>query len=842
MANFDREPLPQFIPNRERLLNQITDPMGQTLSLSNVLNLTVQTVRSFLGIDRVQIYTFANDGSGEIVAESITACQLPSMVGQHFIQQALPPDICYVLGQNRARAIVDVALAQAAIEVLDALMSESSDSSEAIRYVPINPADQECFETMGICSSLAIPIFSNNNLWGVLVSHHAKERSYSERELQIIQLLVDRVALAIAQSQLLQRATQQEQCESIARKISHILHTQQPPPQRQQAALDEIVKALKCSGGRLYITAYQADQPTQLYLCGQQPHLPYLEETTFWQNILRSQKSESEGGLEERSCLLPGVSTSPEPAVYTVPDIEQDPLFSNLKSVFRLNQIRSLLIVPLRYHHRCVGCLTLFRTNLETPHSQPLPQLWDPSEIKLAQSLGVHLYMTVMEGRLQDTIAHHSNHDRLTGLPNRMLFCDRLSLSLANTHLSRGEMLAVLFLDLDGFKTINDTLGHDAGDRLIQQVSKRLIYCLRAGDLVARWGGDEFTILLNYIDNLEKARTMAQKIMASLSVPFQINNQYLYIKASLGISIAPYHGEDADTLLKNADAALYSVKQQGRNNYQVYTPAIGNNAQERLQLEHNLYKALEREEFVLYYQPQISLETGEIISMEALLRWHSRELGWIPPAQFIPLAEESTLINSIGEWVLQEACRQIAEWRSLNLPPIQISVNLSARQFQDQKLLSKIARILKNTGINSSHLELEITETIAMQDMDLTIAILKNLRKLGIQIAIDDFGTGYSSLSSLKHFPIDKLKIDRSFVRELTFGSQDAAIVRAIIALGQGLNLEVTAEGIETEEQLDFLHSVNCDFGQGYFLSYPLPAEAARKLLEKHKLIHFKSA
>jgi diguanylate cyclase (GGDEF)-like protein len=437
-----------------------------------------------------------------------------------------------------------------------------------------------------------------------------------------------------------------------------------------------------------------------------------------------------------------------------------------------------------------------------------------------------------MQKRVEDMLLHQASHDRLTGLPNRMLFDERLSLALATTH-RYGEMLAVVFLDLDGFKTINDTLGHAVGDQLLKNVAQRLTGCLRQGDILARWGGDEFTLLLSPISSAEEVTKIAAQILDTLNTPLEFEGQELHIKASMGIALAPYDGEDAQTLLKNADAAMYRAKQQGRNNYQLYTRAIGTKAQERLVLENNLYKALERQEFRLHYQPQINLETGEIVGMEALIRWQSQELGLISPSVFIPIAEEMGLINPIGEWVLWTACAQNRTWQSLGLPPVRMAVNLSARQFQQKNLVKAIAQVLESTKLEPCYLELEITESIAMQDLSSTISVLRTLRSMGIQIAIDDFGTGYSSLSSLKHFPLDKLKIDQSFVRELVTDSSDAAIITALVALGHGLKLEVVAEGVETQEQLTFLRSVRCDGMQGYLLSRPLPAQDATNLFIK---------
>ena len=620
------------------------------------------------------------------------------------------------------------------------------------------------------------------------------------------------------------------------------------------------------SGGRLYITAEPTGQAAQLYTTGEQPTRRWIEETEFWQCLMNSDEDiyTSSTGLKTweftSAELLVPPSTSYSGGsgavshLYTIPDLYQEPSLQSLVSAFSESAICSLLIVPLQYHQQCVGCLTIFRDEIETETlwagrrnsdarnlrprasfeawrevTKGQAQPWTPEEIKLAQALGIHLYMAVMKKRVEDMLQHQASHDRLTGLPNRLLFDERLSLALARTH-RYGEMLSVMFLDLDGFKTVNDTLGHAAGDQLLKHVAQRLTACLRHEDILARWGGDEFTLLLSPISGAEETARIATQILDALKMPLEIDGQELHIKASLGIALAPYDGEDAETLLKNADAAMYRAKQQGRNNYQLYTSAIGSKAQERLVLENNLYRSLERQEFQLHYQPQVDLQTGEIVGMEALIRWQSRDSGFISPSVFIPIAEEMGLISSIGEWVLWTACAQNRDWQSLGLPPIRIGVNLSALQFQQKNLVQVIAQVLESTQLEPCYLELEITESIAMQNIASTIAVLRTLRDMGIQIAIDDFGTGYSSLSSLKHFPLDKLKVDQSFIHDLVTDSSDAAIIKALVALGHGLNLEVIAEGVETEEQLSFLRSVQCDAMQGYLLSRPLPAQEATNL------------
>ncbi|MBD0340954.1 MAG: EAL domain-containing protein, partial [Microcoleus sp. Co-bin12] len=387
-----------------------------------------------------------------------------------------------------------------------------------------------------------------------------------------------------------------------------------------------------------------------------------------------------------------------------------------------------------------------------------------------------------------------------------------------------------IFLDLDRFKNVNDTLGHPVGDLLLQGVSRRLTKCLRAGDSIARWGGDEFTVLLYNINSPDEAAKICQEIIQSLSTPFDFDGRELYTKASLGIALAPYDGEDAETLLKNADAAMYKAKQKGRNNYQFYTRAIGSKVSEDLNLENHLYKALKKSEFVLHYQPQINLNTSQIVGMEALIRWQHPERGLISPDRFIPLAEETGLICQMDEWVMRTACLQNRAWQLLGLPPMRIAVNLSARQFLQPNMVQTIAEILSETKLHPEYLEIEITESLAMTDVSFTVSVLQQLQEMGIKISLDDFGTGYSSLWSLKSFPLNNLKIDKSFVADLVNGNSGATIVKLAISLGQGLNLQVIAEGVETAEQLAFLQSHQCDMGQGYLFSKPIPAAAITKL------------
>jgi diguanylate cyclase (GGDEF)-like protein len=431
-----------------------------------------------------------------------------------------------------------------------------------------------------------------------------------------------------------------------------------------------------------------------------------------------------------------------------------------------------------------------------------------------------------------ETMWQQVYHDPLTGLPNRMLFEDRLTLEMAHARRDK-QGLAVMFLDLDHFKLINDTLGHSVGDQLLQDVAHRLRDALRGTDTVARMGGDEFALLLTRVTHAENVARVAQKIFHVLKPPFNFGGHDFHITPSIGITLYPNDGEDTQTLLKNADTALYRAKEQGRNVYQFYTPAMNSKTLERLALENNLRRALERKEFVVYYQPRVKISTKRIIGMEALVRWQHPELGLISPVKFIPLAEETGLIIPLGEWVLRTACEQTKAWQEAGFPPLRVGVNLSARQFQQPNLVERVAQVLKETGLHPHYLELEITESAAMQNAEYTLPVLYYLKEMGIHISIDDFGTGYSSLSYLKKFPFHTLKLDQSFIRDLTTDPNDAMIAKVVITLAHGLKLEVVAEGVETQEQLDFLKQLQGDEVQGYLFSKPLPAEEFEELLRQ---------
>ncbi|GAA5784267.1 bifunctional diguanylate cyclase/phosphodiesterase [Chitiniphilus shinanonensis] len=432
----------------------------------------------------------------------------------------------------------------------------------------------------------------------------------------------------------------------------------------------------------------------------------------------------------------------------------------------------------------------------------------------------------------QERITELANFDTVTGLANRNLLRDELKLSVAAAQRYH-RRLGVLFLDLDRFKTINDSLGHAAGDQVLMQVAERLRGIVGRNDILARQGGDEFVVVLSELRDAMEAGQVAERILESFSEPFELEAGGFASSTSIGIAIYPDDGDDSETLIRNADVAMYQAKANGRNNYQYFTADLNALASERLVLETSMRQALANNEFTLFYQPQASLADGSVIGAEALIRWRHPEHGLIPPGKFIPVAEESRLIVPIGNWVLREACRQAVAWQAAGLPPLTIAVNLSPLQLHQANMLEIVADALASSGLEAQYLELEVTESVVMQEVEHVMSMLHGLKRLGVKLSIDDFGTGYSSLSYLKRFAFDKLKVDQSFVRDLTTDPNDAAIVLAIIGLGKTLGMSVLAEGVETAEQLAFLQSADIDAIQGFFFSRPIPADEFRQLMDR---------
>jgi diguanylate cyclase (GGDEF)-like protein len=461
------------------------------------------------------------------------------------------------------------------------------------------------------------------------------------------------------------------------------------------------------------------------------------------------------------------------------------------------------------------------------------------TQINMLRQANAHLVVSTIEAHnlteqvkiAKDEMDYLAHHDTLTDLPNRLLLKDRISQAIELAH-RHGGQLAVMFMDLDQFKYINDSLGHTVGDQLLQSVAQRLVVCMRHSDTISRHGGDEFILLLSDIAHVEDAAQSAQKILASIGQLHHIEQHDLHINVSIGISIYPDDGLDVETLIKNADTAMYCAKENGRNNYKFFKQDMNDLAVQRQSIEADLRNALDRRELMLYYQPKVNLLSGAIIGVEALIRWQHPKLGLVLPDQFISIAEDCGQILEIGRWVQHEACRQARIWQEADLPPITVAINASAIEFRENSFLENIRTTLKDTCLEAQYLELELTESLLMQNAESNNSALHALADMGIKLVIDDFGTGYSSLSYLRQFPIDSLKIDRSFVNQMTSNADDANIVSAVISLGKSLNKRVIAEGVETSEQCELLLAQHCDEGQGYYFGRPVAAEKITILLQ----------
>jgi diguanylate cyclase (GGDEF)-like protein/PAS domain S-box-containing protein len=506
-----------------------------------------------------------------------------------------------------------------------------------------------------------------------------------------------------------------------------------------------------------------------------------------------------------------------------VADIATDPLWEDFRELAAEQGLRSCWSTPIFSHQGLVlGTFAMYSGAVRVPTEN------EADLIEVATRIAG---IAIERKRAEDRIHFLANHDTLTGLPNRTLLKDRLAQAVL--YAERYDRWAtVVFIDLDNFKIVNDSLGHNAGDELLKIVAGRMVRCVKATDTVVRLGGDEFVIILfDQTKSVDLVSASLQKIRAAIAEPVCIEGRNLQVTGSIGIANYPKDGEHADALLAHADAAMYRAKEIGRDNFQFYTPELNAKVHEELALQEELRNAIARSEFFLLFQPQVDLRTGNVFAVEALIRWRHPSLGIVAPDKFIPLAEETGLIVTIGDWVLHEACRQNKAWQAAGMPHMTVCVNVSARQFADKKLVGRVADSLRESGLEARYLELELTESLIMQDVVTGIGTMKELQALGVQLSIDDFGTGYSSLAALKSFPVSRLKIDKSFIADLVSNENDRAVTTAVISLGQKLNLRVIAEGVETEGQLAFLRENNCDEMQGYHFSRPVSAGEIEALI-----------
>jgi diguanylate cyclase (GGDEF)-like protein/PAS domain S-box-containing protein len=476
-----------------------------------------------------------------------------------------------------------------------------------------------------------------------------------------------------------------------------------------------------------------------------------------------------------------------------------------------------------------INCVLIRRDGHESAIEDSAAPIHDRSGRVIGAVIVFHDVSAARAMSLQMT--HTAHHDVVTGLPNRLLLNDRITQSIALAH-RQSRPFAVLFLDLDHFKNINDSLGHAGGDELLRSVSTRLLAGVRGSDTVSRQGGDEFAILLPEITHAEDAATCAAKILVALNAPYVIGVRTVHVGASIGISLYPRDGEDSETLIKNADMAMYHAKERGRGNFQFFEGAMNLKAVERQSVESELRRALSNQEFLLHYQPKVNLDTGDITGVEALIRWQQSDRGLVPPSEFVPIAEDCGLIVPIGRWVMREACTQARAWQDAGLPHLRMAVNVSAIEFRAKGFVEYVRKILSETGLQARYLVLELTERVLMENAESTALLLEEIKAMGVHLAVDDFGTGYSSLSYLRQFPIDVLKIDQSFIQKITSNLNDSTIIAAIIAMGRNLHHIVIAEGIETQEQIAYLQSQHCEEGQGFLLSPPVSAAEFGLLLE----------
>ncbi len=488
--------------------------------------------------------------------------------------------------------------------------------------------------------------------------------------------------------------------------------------------------------------------------------------------------------------------------------------------------IGSLISFPITVKDMVIGHL-----RLETLSAA---MTWREDHLDLMKILSNIMADYMEKVRVESRVHFLAYYDNLTGLPNRALFKDRTEQAISLAQRSE-KTIAVIFLDLDGFKSINDTMGHQGGDLLIREVASQLVKCLRKTDTVARFGGDEFVIMLNHLSDMANIEKIMRSVMNLFMQPFIVHGQEMFVTGSAGVAMYPIDGTDTESLIKSADIAMYHAKDKGKNQYILCSPHMREEIHLKMRLTNSMYRALERNELKVYYQPQVELSTGRIVGMEALLRWEHPEIGMVSPSVFIPLAEQSGLINTIGEWVLYEACRQNMLWKSLGLPRMRVAVNISVNQFRSPNLIGQVKNILEMTGLDPQDLELEITEGIAIKEAGYIISVLNELKRLNVCISIDDFGTEYSSLSRLKMLPVDRIKMDIQFVREIEHSDKDKAISQVIINLAKSLGMKVIAEGVETQGQLDFLEQQKCDEVQGYYYYLPMPASDVENVIRAHK-------
>ena len=811
-------------------------------SVSNRSQETLQEIRDFLDIDRVALFQFFDDGSGEIVAESLSEREvLGSLMNLRFPASDIPQGTRTKFLEEEARYFIDVELRQE--------LQGFRDRQQKPIYLCPSPCHTKFLEQLNVKVSFTYPIIVRETLWGLLLIHHSERYPLQQSDLEMLELLSERVNLLVITEQLAQFQEGLFHREATIKAVRDLVSCEKEGLPIKKI-LEITVEAMGGCGGRIYLQGLWGKR--EVYKTGKQPLGEILgspeqdsevifEESVPWQNLLLEGEQISSGDFSDFVSVqnLPGESSLGY-GMLVIPLVSPSHRQGYL-TVFCHRQTEEVWWAgrPPRNQEERGKVRPSFHPWREVREASA-KENWTMEAIKLGGAIAQLLKDGFHCEGLSTTVSFQENYHGITHLPNRSLFMNELNL-ITETERKNQTIAAVVFLDLDRFQQVNKTLGHAAGDQLLRLVGGRLQDHLSSRDsFLAHWQGDEFVILLRNLSDLdsEELATAIADVQHCFSAPFAVFGQEVYVKASWGVAISPYDGSDGETLLLNAETAMYSAKEQGRNRYQVYTASL-RSPLNPLNLEAEIRHSLHQEDFCLYYQPQMNLKTGKIAAVEALIRWQHPERGLLSPGHFIPFAEESDLICEIGDWVLRAACEQLAQWQKQGMNHLRVAVNVSGRQFQQRNFVNKVQQILKETNVSGTGLEIEITETTAAHNVDLTRWTLKQLQKIGVSVALDDFGMGYSSLNAIKHFPLNTIKIDRNFIKDINGNDVDSAIVNSVMTLAKGLTLRVVAEGVETFQQLESLRQMSSESDQelaeqevqGYFISEPLPAQKITEFL-----------
>ena len=811
----------------ERLICAITQHIHQSLDVDQILQTTVTEVRQFLQTDRVLIYRFNPDGSGTMVVEAVLP---PWMVTLGITVE----DTCFIT--NPA--------------LVEGYRQGRTHHIDNIHQAKMNPCYRDLLAGFQVRANLVVPISYGGDLWGLLCVHHCRSpRQWDSAEVALLKQLANQVAIALQQGQLLAQTAAQAQQEKLLNGIISSMSD----------SLDLYALLQRTTATMLH--TFQTSR-SMVILC-------QATDTEFMHTAMACVP----GCLDISDQVIP-IEGNPhaqrilsQEAPVVVNDVTQDPDLAPMLALAQALEIGAMLAVSIRYRGAVRGILSVQQC--------PDPRPWNEAEVTLIKRIADHLAIAIHQAelytqaqaelvereRLEAQLRHDACHDRLTGLPNRVLFSERLAQAIKQLHQHCYQhppltspaispenafsedssaaccdcQFAVLFLDLDRFKVINDSLGHAIGDQLLQVVAQRLQTCVRPADAAARLGGDEFVVLLTYLSDAAMAIGLAQRIHAALEAPVLLEGHEVFIHASIGIALSSASYTDPNQVLRDADIAMYKAKGSNRE-YAIFDAPMHTLVMQQMELENDLRRALERSELTLHYQPIVDLATGYVQGFEALVRWQHPRRGLVPPTDFIPTAENTGLITTLDLWTLNEACRQLSAWhrRFDHSRHLAVNVNLSGKQFVRPDLIQRIDAALAHNDLQGQHLKIEITESVLIQNAQLAIALLEQLRHRHIQVCMDDFGTGYSSLSYLHRFPVDILKIDKSFITSIPSSDPsqgDYEIVKAIIGLAESLNLTVVAEGIETREQMQYLQSHRCQGGQGYYFSRPMAVTAATEFI-----------